>query len=191
MQSFLLRTTLLALCLAGPTSCATLFGGTTADISVQSTPVGATYWIESAGGGAFATRGVEYARGVTPATVRLSKNNEYVLHIKAEGYEEAKVPIAHSVNPWLVCSAVCGLVPAAIDVFSGGMWNLEPGSLAITLVSAKDVAPARPKAEGATPPAQRSGRETASPRHVHLMLMMRGADGELRSMMVPLTPETT
>jgi hypothetical protein len=121
--------------------CATVFNGTTTDIKIVSEPAQASFTITSAGGnGVTSTKGVEEVTGTTPAKVNLSNRSEYQLTVKLEGYEEAKVRIRQSVNNWLICSALCGLVPAGVDVLTGGMWNLEPGEIAVTL---KRAAPAQ------------------------------------------------
>jgi hypothetical protein len=178
------RTFLLCLLVAGLSGCATLFHGTSTEISIASEPTSAKFRVVSTGGGVTSTKGVEYASGATPSKVTLSQKSEYVVHVKADGYEEATIPIKQTLNGWLICSGLCGLVPAGIDVLTGGMWNLEPQQISITLVPLKGAPPA---AKEAQPQTVQHGEGTT----LHVVLRARGEDGQMRYTAVPLLPEIT
>ena len=57
-------------------SCATIFKGSSADVRVNSNPVGANIFIN----------GID--RGVTPQMLSLKRNQNYLLTFKKEGYED-------------------------------------------------------------------------------------------------------
>lgn len=112
------------------TSCATIFKGSSQDISIKSTPDKANIVIKTMGG-------VEVYTGVTPTTTSLSKKREYLVTIKLDGYKESTVQITQSLQGWfwgnLLCGGVIGMI---IDYTSGSMWDLEPESINISLLTA-------------------------------------------------------
>jgi hypothetical protein len=192
-----LRKLAYALALATPAlgGCATLFNGTSDTLHVESSPSGARYSIMSAGGGITATKGITVASGTTPATFNLSKKSTYVLNVKLEGYQEASVTINQDFNGWIILSALCGLIPAGIDVLTGGMWDLSPSQIHVEL---RRLAPALPPG---TPPASPPTSEPpssvrfdaepapASASNLYLFVFRKGPDGETRYLAQPLIPE--
>lgn len=68
--------------------CATPFHGTETEIKVDSRPTAATYRVTTSGGGIVGTTGVEVATGETPAVLKLSQKQDYVIKISAPGYED-------------------------------------------------------------------------------------------------------
>jgi hypothetical protein len=111
-------------------SCATIFKGSSQAITINSTPGKAAITIKT-----FA--GVEVFTGVTPVTTPLPKKHEYLVSIKLDGYKESTTQISQSLQGWfwgnLLCGGVIGMI---IDWTSGAMWDLEPESINITLVTA-------------------------------------------------------
>lgn len=199
-RTALLLLSLLSLNLSG---CATIFHGTSTDISINSEPARAKFRIVSTGGGVTSTKGVEYASGVTPANVSLSQKSEYIVYVKAEGYEEAKIPVQQTLNGWLICSGLCGLIPAGIDVLTGGMWNLKPDEISVSLVPVSNAVPAAPGAPAA-PTAPGAPAAPAAPalapqptaeggpdHTLFVVLRARGEDGQVRYTAIPLLPEIT
>lgn len=172
--------------------CATIFHGTSSEIAIQSEPGNAKFRVVSTGGGVTSTKGVEYASGLTPAKVTLSQKSEYVVYIKAPGYEEAKIPVQQTLNGWFICSGLCGLVPGGIDALTGGMWNLEPEQISVSLVPLQGAAPMPDF--GAPAPAAPAAptsvfREQGTT--LYAVLRARGADGQIRYTAIPLLPEVT
>ena len=109
--------------------CAAIIKGTKHSVDVSSTPASAQITINrvSNGGG-----GLEIFSGTTPATVELSKKNEYVVMIALDGHKEMKVPVTHTgIEGWfwanILCSAPAGLL---VDYVTGAMnKTLESASL--------------------------------------------------------------
>lgn len=168
--------------------CATIIHGTSSEIAIQSEPTSAKFRVISTGGGISSTKGVEYASGVTPAKVMLSQKSEYVVLLKADGYEEAKIPIQQTLNGWLICSGLCGLIPAGIDVLTGGMWNLEPEQISVSLVPMRG----GPPAPGAPVPPAAPVSATGEPgTMLYAVLRARGSDGQVHYTAIPLIPEIT
>ncbi|HEU4407596.1 MAG TPA: hypothetical protein VFS43_20185 [Polyangiaceae bacterium] len=194
-----LRKLACALALATPAlgGCATLFNGTSDSVHIESSPSAARYAITSAGGGITATKDVTVASGTTPATVNLSKKSAYVLTVKLEGYQESKVPIDQDFNGWIILSALCGILPAGIDVLTGGMWDLTPEQIHVELrrlgpapAPGAPPAPAAP-ATGEPPSSVRLDGEPApaGASNLYLFVYRRGPDGETRYLSQPLVPE--
>jgi len=176
-------------------SCATVFSGTEQELSLDSKPSHAQFRIVSAGGGVGSTSGLEAAAGVTPAKVKLSRKSEYIIKVRAEGYQEASVKLNQSFNGWTICSYLCFVIPAAVDVVTGAMWDFKPDSFMITLQPGADPAssPATPAAAAYLPlpgPVLAQG-ETASAARAPLYLVLYRQDGAgaLRHLVVPLVPE--
>ncbi len=203
MSILSLRPTLCALAaaLAAPTlgGCATLFNGTSDSVHIESSPSAARYAITSAGGGVTSTKDVTVASGTTPATVSLSKKNTYVLAVKLEGYEEGRVTIGQDFNGWFIVSALCGLVPAGVDVLSGGMWDLSPTQVHVELrrlepAKAPEVAPpapAPPPSDAPTTVRFDGEPAPAGASNLYLFVYRKGPDGETRYLALPLAREAT
>ncbi len=110
--------------------CATIVKGTKQDISIQSDPPHANFTVKT-------KSGVEVFRGVTPATVKLPKKNEYVVTIELAGYKETSVYISQSFELWALGNIICGgIIGLAIDALDGAMWKLEPDQIMVTLATA-------------------------------------------------------
>lgn len=192
----------LTLALSTTTGCATMFNGTHHDLEVTSTPVPATFRVVTAGGGLTSSVGIDVATGRTPAKIEINKKSDYIVHVKAEGFEEAKVPLQRTFNGWTVCSLLCGLLPAGIDLLTGGMWDLEPGRVLVTLrpvatpPAAPGTTPAAPPVQpGALPPPPppppgTPGMTQGSEPRMYLFVFRKDDDGQLRYLAVPLVPET-
>lgn len=110
----------LAISLSG---CGVIFGGTTKEISVVSTPTEARLTTEPLTG-----------LFTTPATLTLNRKTAYTLVIWKEGYREAQVPIQKSmrVGP-LIFDIVTGGLGVLVDWATGGWWDLKPTESSITL----------------------------------------------------------
>lgn len=171
------------------TGCATIIKGTSQDISVDSNPGGAQVTVTQ-------NSGVEVFKGATPAKLSLSKKHEYTVSVKLAGYQEARVPVTQHLSGWFFGNLLCGgLLGMVIDAVDGAMYNLEPENVSVTLVQ---VAPGT--AQPPPPPAQQpeappsgakidvQGGEKAKP-VLYAVFYAKDADGQLRSMAVPMIPE--
>lgn len=104
--------------------CATIFKGSNADIRVNSSPAGAT----------ILANGIN--KGVTPQTLSLKRNQNYILEFKRDGYEDIKLEvnkkfdIGTTVVGNIVSWALLGIV---VDVASGAAYSLDPADLQANL----------------------------------------------------------
>lgn len=150
----------IALVLVG---CATIFKGSTQDVSFNSFPGKASVSVKT-------LTGVEVFSGETPATVKLPKKAEYVVTMNLKGYKETKVQLTQSLQGWfwgnLICGGVVGMV---IDWATGAMWDLEPGQVSVTLATASA-----------------GGHDSRT----YAVFMAYDQDGNLRSLSVPLIRES-
>jgi hypothetical protein len=191
---FLATSALLLLLLFAASGCATIINGTDSDVQIASRPEQATFKVVSVGGGITSTTGVEVASGTTPAKVNLSNKSEYIVKVQLAGYHEAQVNIRHSFNAWVICSALCGIVPAGIDVLTGGMWNMKPDDVVIVLKPAEAAPPpvAPPSTPNAPPPDGVEHHVDAidanSESTMYVAVYRRNSDGLLLQQTVPLIP---
>ncbi|XWN38386.1 MAG: PEGA domain-containing protein [Balneola sp.] len=101
-------------------SCASIFKGSSADVRVNSNPAGANIFIN----------GID--RGVTPQTLSLKRNSDYVLTFKKDGYEDLNFEVFKKFD---IGTAVVGnifswgLVGIIVDVASGAAYSLTPADV--------------------------------------------------------------
>ncbi len=117
-----------ALILAG---CATIFKGSSQEVKINSTPSQAKVVVKT-------TLGMTVWEGSTPASVRLSKKNEYMVTISMDGYKEQTVNIIHDgIEGWfwgnLICGGVIGIV---VDLVDGAIHRMGPSDITVTLATA-------------------------------------------------------
>ncbi|MDU7693212.1 MAG: hypothetical protein E7K04_03085 [Helicobacter sp.] len=108
--------------------CATIFNGTSQDVSINSQPSGAQFTIID-------DRNQEIAQGITPSTVNLERGSGYFrsasYHIIFEkpGFMKSAQPVRTSINlsyflgNFFVFGGFLGLL--VIDPLTGGMYKLE------------------------------------------------------------------
>ncbi|HGW6103710.1 TPA: hypothetical protein ACNIQM_001838 [Citrobacter werkmanii] len=113
----------------GLQGCATIVGDNTQSVQVTSSPTDAAFLIKD-------EKGAIVARGVTPQTVMLEKNDgsyfgkkAYLVTMCKPGYATATVPLKETVSGWysvgdLFTAPIIGYL--VIDPFHGGMYNIEP-----------------------------------------------------------------
>lgn len=113
-------------------SCATIFKGSSQNINIMSTPDKATISIKT-------MSGIEVYNGITPASITLAKKHEYLVNIKLAGYKESITQVSQSLQGWFWGNLLCGgVVGMLIDYFSGAMWDLEPETINISLLTANN-----------------------------------------------------
>ncbi|MDE2797924.1 MAG: PEGA domain-containing protein [Gemmatimonadota bacterium] len=106
--------------------CATLFKGSSASVTINSSPSSANVEIKR-------TDGVVLQQGMTPMTARLNKGKEYAVAISLDGYETQTVPI---VKDGIETVAFCNLgsIPFwAVDYVTGSMFKLAPLTINVQL----------------------------------------------------------
>jgi len=141
-------------------SCATIFSGTSQNISVSSQPTQADVVIKTFGG-------IEMFNGKTPATAKLGRDKEYQVTIKLPGYKEQTIVISKSLNSWALCN-LTNLLFWGIDYVSGAMFKLDPSEIMITLQMASN---------------------EKSENKLFAMFITKDNDGELRMLSIPLVLE--
>jgi hypothetical protein len=177
--------------LLSTSGCATLFNGTKTEVKIDSRPQAASFTIVSNGGGLGSTKDVEVATGTTPAVVNLKNKSEYILTVKLDGYQDAKVPLEQDWSRWVICSGLCGLIPLGIDVLTGGFWKIQPEDVMVMLRPASAMppgVPGAPRAPGAAPAPGASG-EPSDDGRLYLIVVRKDKDGELRQLVVPMIPD--
>jgi hypothetical protein len=119
----------LAICLTA-TGCASIFSGTTTDVSIRTTP-GTNYTVTN-------TYGTQVASGVTgddaTATVNLKRGasyfspHAYKMKLSKIGYRPATVEIDPNINGWYFGNiAIGGFIGMVIvDPLTGAMWRMVP-----------------------------------------------------------------
>lgn len=107
------------------TGCATIFGRSNYNVTINSNPSGSNLSIVN-------KKGVEIYKGTTPATIKLKSSSgyfskeEYQLKFSLIGHEERIVPLTAKLNGWyfgnLLLGGVIGML--IIDPASGAMYKL-------------------------------------------------------------------
>jgi len=102
--------------------CATIIHGTSQDVSITSTPAGASVKVD------------KMSRGNTPVVVNLSRGNAHVVEIEHAGYEPFEMAIRKTVSGWVWGNIIFGgLIGLGVDAITGGLYNLTPDQVAAEL----------------------------------------------------------
>lgn len=104
--------------------CGTIFGGSSQEVSIGSSPEGARVEFDHA------SRTV-----ATPAEVELKRGNAYELTFTKEGYEEETATIESSLRAEILILDVLftGLIGVAIDAGTGAWNSLSPETVRVAL----------------------------------------------------------
>ena len=103
--------------------CGALFYGSTQTISVKSVQRGSNIEVD---GQTF----------VSPASIELRRNGEYVVTISKEGFETQQVRILRNVSGGIVILDVLGgIIPLLIDGLMGTWYKLSPQEIDVNLIS--------------------------------------------------------
>lgn len=130
--------------------CATIMHGSTQQVTVNSTPVGANVLVD---GG---------MRFKTPAAIMLSRKDTHTIEISMDGYQTETVDIKRVLSGAMAGNILFGgLIGAAVDSSSGAAYRLEPESIQVDLrpnpvatESTPAVVDVKPPAPSETPPQQ-------------------------------------
>ena len=103
--------------------CATITGGTTQDVTINSAPSGAKVTID----GKF-----QY---MTPAAVSLSRKEDHVVTVEKDGYKTVSIPLQRNYRGMAdIGGNILWLLPGIIvDAVSGGMYEFKESNLQVTL----------------------------------------------------------
>ncbi len=153
-------------------SCATIVTGTRENVSVTSTPEGATVHITTAGGFAI-------FEGRTPAYLQMAKDKDYTVTVSVPGYQDARVGITRDFEAWTLANIFCGLWPALIDIASGAYKHLTPNEIVVSLTPLP------------TGYAEGTKNRDGVGEGLSMLLVARDDAGDLRVLNVPLTPIET
>lgn len=106
--------------------CATLFKGSSAPVTINSSPGSANVEIKR-------SDGLVLQQGRTPMTARLNKGKEYTVAISLDGYETQTVSVyKDGIETVAICNL--GSIPFwAIDYVTGAMFKLAPLSINVQL----------------------------------------------------------
>jgi hypothetical protein len=143
------------------TGCATILHGTDQEVYVDSSPKSAKVEIKTSGG-------VSVFNGLTPARVELDRDRSYDVFVNLEGYQQSVVHISREFDALYLGNIICGgIIGLIIDAANGAMYKLEPESINVTLVTAS--------LDGYS-------------KKTYAVLRTLDAEGQLRTMVVPLIP---
>ena len=117
----------------GTVGCATILKGTSAPVSISSTPGSADVVIKR-------SDGMVVQQGQTPMTVKLGKGKDYTVTISLDGYQTETVAV---LKGGIETAAFCNLGDVAgwaVDYLTGAMYKLEPTTINVELkeVTAQD-----------------------------------------------------
>ena len=103
--------------------CATLINGSSQTIPVSSDPPMATIVLDGK------------VVGLTPKTLVLMRDNNYLITIQKTGFEQQSVPVVKNVGGAVWGNVLAGgLVGWGVDAASGAQYNLLPASVSVKLV---------------------------------------------------------
>ena len=113
--------------------CASIVSGTKQNVKITSMPDAADVKIERL---LVNTNLVEW-EGKTPAVVKLSRKESFLITVSLPGYQKAEIPVsAGSMNGWVWGNIFTGgFMGVLIDSFDGAAENLKPDKIDVKLVA--------------------------------------------------------
>ena len=103
-------------------SCATLFKGTTEEVSMRSDPARARIIVNG------------QDMGETPLSLKLEVKKSYDIVFQKEGFKSKTVHIANHIGAgWIVLDVLAGLVPVVIDAATGAWYSLDQKNVDVIL----------------------------------------------------------
>jgi len=95
-------------------SCATLFKGTTEEVSFKTSQDPAEIWING------------QMMGQTPMSLKLESKKTYTIEFKKEGYKPVTKTITNHVGAgWVILDVLTGLIPVVVDAATGAWYSLD------------------------------------------------------------------
>ena len=144
---------LLAAALALPcVGCASVSRGTTENISISSTPAGATAEVS----------GLDIPTAcVTPCVVQAKRSADIIVTVNKEGYEPQVIPLTKEVPPTGAAGfagniLLGGVVGMGVDAVTGAALDHKPNPVIVTLqpLAPAQARPPKPRAPRRPPPPQ-------------------------------------
>lgn len=109
-------------CSLALTACATIMHGSSQDVGISSAPTSASVTVDNA------------EKGQTPYVAKLSRKDNHIIHIAADGYQPADLTLTRSTSGWVWGNILFGgIIGLAVDAISGGLYKLTPDQLNATL----------------------------------------------------------
>ncbi len=94
--------------------CATIFSGSKQEIKLNSTPTGATVYINGS------------EEGTTPIKVNLKKGKEYIIEFVKDDYKKKTLRLSYSLGiGWLILDIVVGLVGVIVDAATSNWYIFD------------------------------------------------------------------
>ena len=114
-------------------ACASIMHGTSQDVGISSMPTSASVTVDN------------MDKGQTPFVAKLSRKDNHIVHIAADGYQPADLTLTRSTSGWVWGNLVFGgLIGLAVDAITGGLYKLTPNQLNATLAKqSSSVAPTK------------------------------------------------
>lgn len=120
----------LALLFLSLPGCGVVFGGTSQNVELASSPDAARVTVEPMG-----------QELTTPTVVSLERDRDYILTLEKEGYESRQVKIGHNLRGAVLAGDILlGLVGLLVDGLTGAWFELEPKRVDVSLARASDAA---------------------------------------------------
>ena len=108
------KVSMLLVCAMLAMSCATIFKGTSEEVSMRSDPARAMVFING------------QQQGETPLTLKLESKKSYDIEFRMAGYKSKTVHISNHIGAgWLVLDILTGLVPIIVDASTGAWYGLD------------------------------------------------------------------
>lgn len=105
-------------------ACGALFNGGPANVTVNSNPAGAEVWVDGTN------------RGITPATLQLSKDQNHTITLRRAGYQEQTVTLNRKLSTtYLILDILGGLIPVIVDAATGSWYVLDTNEVNVNLTS--------------------------------------------------------
>jgi len=96
------------------TGCATLFKGTTEEVSFNSDPQKAEVWVNGTN------------MGTTPLALKLGSKKTYQIEFKKDGFKSKAYNITNHIGAgWIILDVFSGLVGVVIDAATGAWYSLD------------------------------------------------------------------
>lgn len=117
-----LRTALIAASLLSTAACATIMQGSEQEISVDSTPAGASISVDG------------QPMGTTPAVLRLARRDTHTLRLDLPGYAPYEMELTRKLSNWVWGNIVFGgVIGVVVDGSTGAMYRLTPAAIDASL----------------------------------------------------------
>ena len=108
------------LCAAASSGCATIFTGSSQQMTVSSQPPGARVFVDGA------------YTGVTPMTLILKTERDHTVTLQHEGFQDTISPVTREFNP-IAALNLFGVVCWVVDLATGALWRFPPNAIYVAM----------------------------------------------------------